>query len=113
MYAIEYRWISAEIPVMKSDIVMDSGSTRSAAGTWSVPTLSHPNKCTVTSRDEWCSKRKKQITETTKLTVTAPVPVAPICRSVMLRPLRSTRRNPSNGNSTISVATWPISALQF
>jgi hypothetical protein len=44
--------MSAEIPVTKRHIVIDRGSTSSAAGTCNDPTLIHEKRLTVTSRVE-------------------------------------------------------------
>jgi len=54
--------------------VIESGSTSSAAGTCSVPTLIHEKRLTVTSRDESPSSMKKAATVRMKLTATTPVP---------------------------------------
>ena len=61
------------MPVTKRHIVIDSGSTSSAAGTCRVPTVIQAKRLTVTSRDEWCSKSTKLMTARTKLAATTPV----------------------------------------
>src|ERR1700677_4438227 len=101
------------MPVTKRHIVTESGSTRSAAGTCSVPTSILLKSLTVNSRSEWCTKRKNAMTLKTKLSATTVVPMMPMARSLSAVPLASTSRKPTSGNSRISVATGAISALQL
>ena len=43
MYPMEYRWISAAMPVMKRIIAIDSGSSRKPTSTWKSPAGIHVN----------------------------------------------------------------------
>ena len=43
MYPIEYRWISAAMPVTNSTIVIDSGSSRKPTSTEKSPAGIHEN----------------------------------------------------------------------
>src|SRR5579863_4801264 len=101
------------MPVTNRHIVIDNGSTSSAAGTWSVPTVIQEKRLTVTSLDEWCKSSTKVITESTKLTATTPVAIRPTLFSLWVRPKSSTARKPTIGASRIQVATGPISALHL
>jgi hypothetical protein len=52
------------MPVTNSDIVIDNGSARNARSTWNVPTGSHENNVTTTSRSSagFDSRSKKTST---------------------------------------------------
>src|SRR5665213_3060941 len=98
--------MSADIPVTKRHIVIESGSTSNAAGTCNVPTEIHAKRLTVTPRDEWC-------VSSTNVEATTPVPIAPTCFSLKSRPSRSNERNPHSGKRRTSVAAVDISALHL
>src|ERR1035437_2854441 len=99
--------------VTKRHMVIDSGSTSSAAGTCSVPTGIHEKRCTVTSRADWFNSKMNVTTEQAKLTRTAPVARAPTCFSLIRLPFSITRRKPARGMSSINVAKCAISALHL
>src|ERR1019366_10614172 len=101
------------MPVTKRHMAIDSGSTSSAAGTCSVPTVIHENRCTVTARADWCNSKMNVTTEQAKLTRTAPVARVPTCFSLIRLPFSITKRKPARGKSSINVAKWAISALHL
>src|SRR5580658_858684 len=101
------------MPVTKRHMVIESGSTSSAAGTCSVPTEIQLNRLTVTSREECESNKKNSATASTKLPATTPVPMTPTCFSLRYFPSRSIETNPHRGSKKMSVAIGAISALHL
>src|ERR1700722_20477658 len=105
--------MSAEMPVTNRHIVIDNGSTNSAAGTCKEPTLIQLKRWIVISRSEWRSNKKKAITAKTKESATTPVAIAPMAFSLSAGPITNTKRYPTRGMSKRRVARGAISALQL
>src|SRR5487761_2353785 len=100
--------MSAEMPVTKRLMVIESGSTSNAADTCREPTLIQSKRLTVTSRLLSCKSSTKATRVLAKLSATAP-----LWPSLMWRPFKRTIRNPARGSRMISVATCAISALHL
>ena len=100
MYPIEYRWISEPIPVMKSIIVTESGSTRNPTSTLKSPTGTHSKTVLVIWRSPSSTPRRPKYTMTveTKDAATAMVATQPAPGSPRRRPTSIRVMNPSRGN---------------
>ena len=99
----------------KRHIVTDSGSTSSAAGTWSAPTRD-PGEQVDASPGGRCRRAAGRTVTTEHDEADARPPRWPTRRSRAREPrdpLTSTTRKPARGRTRTRVATWAISALHL
>ena len=104
MYAIEYRWMSADTPVTKRHIVTDSGSIKTATFTWYDPMGSQLKRVSVISR-LLCPSRPIQVTTArTKAMPIAAVATQPATGSPSLRPNATRTTKPPRAHASIQGA---------